>query len=43
MDAEMFREFLSNPLAWFAIAMFVVGLVMLVYEIMRKHPPRKYP
>jgi hypothetical protein len=43
MDAEMIRGFLSNPFTWFAGVMFVVGLVLLVREIIRKHPPRKYP
>jgi hypothetical protein len=43
MDAENVRGLLSNPLAWLAGAMFVVGMMMLVWQIIRKHPPRKYP
>jgi hypothetical protein len=43
MDAENFRGFLTNPLAWFAGVMFVIGMIMLVWAIIRKHPPRKYP
>ena len=43
MDAQDLRELLSNPLAWFAGAMFVIATIMLLWEIIRKHPPRKYP
>jgi hypothetical protein len=43
MDTQNLRELLTNPLAWFAGAMFVIGMTMLLWEIIRKHPPRKYP
>jgi hypothetical protein len=43
MDAQNLRELLTNPLAWFAGAMFVIGMAMLLREIILKHPPRKYP
>jgi hypothetical protein len=43
MDAQNFQELLSNPLAWFAGAMFIIAMIMLLWSIARKHPPRKYP